>query len=92
VGDYAEVQRGRHLFGGVYETYANGEAIGPVKQGRWNPWWQPSALADDNGQGWKWMARNGGMSLAEFGLLALVGVWIASAAAPVVYRAWVESR
>jgi hypothetical protein len=42
VGDYAKVRRGRHLFGGVYETYANGEAIGPVKQGSWDPWWQPA--------------------------------------------------
>jgi hypothetical protein len=38
---YVKVTRGKHLFGGVYETYANGELIGVTKQGRWNPWWLP---------------------------------------------------
>jgi hypothetical protein len=42
---YSKVTRGKHLFGGVYETYANGELIGVTKQGRWNPWWLPEAEA-----------------------------------------------
>jgi hypothetical protein len=41
MGDYAKVTRGKHLFGGVYETLVDGEPIGVTKQGRWNPWWTP---------------------------------------------------
>jgi hypothetical protein len=38
---YAQVTRGKHLFGGVYETLVDGEVIGVTKQGRNNPWWTP---------------------------------------------------
>jgi hypothetical protein len=74
MGDYAPVRRGKHLFGGVYETLVDGEVIGATKQGRWNPWWLPA---------------NGGMGTTDYTNYAfgvVIGIFGAMAALTVYSR------
>ncbi len=44
------------------------------------------AMGDDNGAGFKWLADNGSPTLPTILILGLLGVWVASATAPFVYR------
>lgn len=48
---------------------------------------QYPSFGDDNGrQGFKWMRHDSGMGLGDFVFIGLIGLWIASATIPVVYR------
>jgi hypothetical protein len=73
MGDYAQVTRGKHLFGGVYETLVDGEPIGVVKQGRHNPWWLPGVELPPQGMS-GWAGTGIGIFVGLVGALMLMTV------------------
>jgi hypothetical protein len=88
MGDYEKVTRGKHLFGGVYETYANGELIGVTKQGRRSPWWTPEvrpAVMGDNGTDFQWSEPRG-LHWTDIALYVVLPLWVLSAALPVIAK------